>query len=115
MNKNEKIIEMVEKDFLTLRNLERSMHFAIKSDKGRQYQFKILYAAFKRTSEIMLSRRKIIAKMLGLELNMIKESHKPHQSIKPAYNMDNPKHRLILTLLYELKLKPKHLKVHSLN
>lgn len=71
MNKNEKILDLVEKDFLTLANLERSIQFAINSHKGRQYQYKISHAAFKRTCDVMLKRRKQIAKMLGLKLKMI--------------------------------------------
>ena len=68
MNKNEKILELVEKDFLTLGNLEGSMQFAINSYKGKQYQFKVCHAAFRRTCDIMLRRRKEIAKLLGLKL-----------------------------------------------
>ena len=118
MNENQKILEIIEKDFLTLRNLEKSIWFAIKSNKCRQYQFKILYAAFRRTSEIMISRRKMIANMLGSELNLVKEQYKPEQSNRPDYNLDNPKHKIILRLLYELKLKPKqiiNLKVKDYN
>ena len=70
MNKK-KILECVEKDFLTLVNLERSMKFAINSYKGKQYQFKVLHAAFKRTCDILLKRRKYIAKELGLKLQML--------------------------------------------
>jgi len=110
MNKNQKILELVEKDFLTLGNLEKSMQFAINSYKGKQYQFKVLHAAFKRTCDIMLSRRKEIAKMLGLELKMVKDPSEPNKPTpKPAYNLDNPKHNMILRLLYELKLKPKQI------
>ena len=69
--KNEKIIELVEKDFLTLANLERSIQFALNSSKGRGFQYKVCHAAFKRTCEIMLKRRLKIARMLGLKLKMI--------------------------------------------
>ena len=71
MNK-EKILELVEKDFLTLANLERSMKYILHSSKGKGYQFKILHSAFKRTCDILLKRRKYIAKELGLELKLLK-------------------------------------------
>jgi len=71
MKKYEKTIELIEKDFLTLANLERSILFALNSSKGRQYQLKVCHAAFKRTCEIMLKRRERIAKMLGVKLKMI--------------------------------------------
>jgi len=70
MNK-QKILNLVEKDFLTIANLERSMQFALNSSKGKQYQFKVLHAAFKRTCDILLKRRKLIAKELGLKLKML--------------------------------------------
>jgi len=72
MNK-QKILEMVEKDFLTIGNLEASMHFMLKSSKGRGYQFKILHSAFKRCCDILLKRRRFIAKELGLKLTMLRE------------------------------------------
>ncbi len=72
MNK-EKILDFVEKDFLTLVNLERSMQFAINSNKGKQYQFKVLHASFKRTCDILLKRRKYIAKELGLKLQTLQD------------------------------------------
>ena len=108
MKKHEKILSLVEKDFLTLLNLERSIHFALHSNKGRQYQLKVCHAAFKRTCDIMLSRRKQIAKMIGLKLQILEN---PTRLKKPAqsaiYSTNNPRHRLILRLLYQLKLKPK--------
>lgn len=70
MNKN-KIVELVEKDFLTIANLERSMQYALNSNKGRGYQFKVLHSAFKRTCDILLKRRKFIAKELGVKLELI--------------------------------------------
>ena len=72
MNKR-KILDFVEKDFLTISNLERSMKYAINSSKGRGYQFKILHSAFKRTCDILLKRRKFIAKELGLKLQLLKD------------------------------------------
>ena len=57
MNKK-KILEAIEKDFLTIANLERSMKYMLHSNKGKQYQFKILHSAFKRTCDILLKRRK---------------------------------------------------------
>ena len=71
MNKNKRILELVEKDFLTLANLEGSLQYAIKSSRGRHYQLKVCHAAFRRTCDIMLKRRKEIAKMLGLKLSLI--------------------------------------------
>lgn len=71
MNKNEKIVEMAEKDFLTLANLERSIYFALNSSRGKHYQLKVIHAAFKRTCEIMLKRRKDMARMLGCRLKRI--------------------------------------------
>ena len=68
--KNE-ILELVEKDFFTLANLERSIHYALNSNKGKQYQYKICHAAIKRTCDIMLKRRQKIAKILGLKLQLI--------------------------------------------
>ena len=65
MNKR-KILEFVEKDFLTLINLERSIEFAINSNKGKQYQFKVLHAAFKRTCNILLKRRKYHRNSFGI-------------------------------------------------
>lgn len=62
-----------DKDFLTIANLERSMQFAINSNKGKQYQFKVLHAAFKRTCDILLKRRKHIAKELGLKLQILQD------------------------------------------
>ena len=119
MNKNEKIIELVEKDFLTLSNLEGSLQYAIKSSRGMHYQLKVCHAAFKRTCDIMLKRRKEIAKMLGLKLQMIGEpSEKQFNLQKIEYLTNNPKHKRILRLLYELKLKPKqiiNLKVKDYN
>jgi len=103
MNKN-KILELVEKDFKTLSNLERSIKFALKSNKDRQYQYKVCHAAFKRTYDIMLRRREQIAKMLGLKPN-----HASAKNTKTEYNLKNPKHRIILRLLYELNLKPKQI------
>ena len=110
MNKN-KILQLVEKDFLTLVNLERSIQYAIKSSKGRQYQLKVCHAAFKRTCDIMLHRRKEIAKMLGLKLCMIGDPSevKKAEYKQIGYLTDNPKHRIILRLLYELRLKPKQI------
>ncbi|MBD3247069.1 hypothetical protein GF378_00425 [Candidatus Pacearchaeota archaeon] len=104
MNKN-KILELVEKDFKTLMNLERSIKFALNSTKGRQYQYKVCHAAFKRTYDIMLRRREQIAKIIGMKL----KSSKKEQNHKITYNLKNPKHRIILRLLYELKLKPKQI------
>lgn len=72
MNKK-KILEFVEKDFLTIANLERSMQYALNSNKGRQYQFKILHSAFKRTCDILLKRRRYIARELGLKLQMLQD------------------------------------------
>jgi len=72
MNK-QKILNLVEKDFLTLHNLENSIKYALRSNKGRQYQFKVLHAAFKRTCDILLKRRKYIAKELGLKLKTLKD------------------------------------------
>ena len=72
MNKR-KILEMVEKDFLTIANLERSMKYMLNSYKGKGYQFKILHSAFKRTCDILLKRRKFIAKELGLKLTMLRD------------------------------------------
>lgn len=70
MNKT-KIVNLVEKDFLTIANLERSMKFMLHSNKGKQYQFKVLHSAFKRTCDIFLKRRKIIARELGLKLELL--------------------------------------------
>ncbi len=72
MNKK-KILDFVEKDFLTIANLERSIQYALNSNKGKQYQYKILHAAFKRTCDILLKRRKYIAKELGLKLKMLRD------------------------------------------
>jgi|ETNmetMinimDraft_33_1059910.scaffolds.fasta_scaffold328079_1 hypothetical protein len=72
MNKT-KIVNLVERDFTTLANLERSIQFAINSRKGRQYQYKVMHAAFKRTCDILLKRRKYIAKQLGRRLELIKD------------------------------------------
>jgi len=72
MNKK-KILEYIEKDFLTIANLEGSMQYALNSCKGRQYQFKVLHAAFKRTCDILLKRRKYIAKELGLKLQSLQD------------------------------------------
>jgi len=44
MNKK-KILDLVEKDFLTIANLERSIRYALQSNKDKQYQFKIIHAA----------------------------------------------------------------------
>ena len=71
MNKR-KILEMVEKDFLTIANLERSLKFALNSQKGRQYQYKVLHASFKRTCDIILNRRKFIAIDLSLKLQVVR-------------------------------------------
>ncbi|MBD3163690.1 hypothetical protein GF323_00650 [Candidatus Woesearchaeota archaeon] len=68
-----KILDMSERDFLTIANLERSMHYVLKSGKGRAYQFRIMHAAFKRACDIMLKRRKHIAKELGLKLIRLKD------------------------------------------
>lgn len=73
MNKKQKILDMVERDFLTLSNLEQSMRYAINSYKGRQYQHKVIHAAFKRTCDIMLKRRKDIARILGLKLLLLQD------------------------------------------
>ncbi len=103
MNKN-KIIDLVEKDFKTLLNLERSIKFALNSNKGRQYQYKVCHAAFKRTCDIMLRRREQIANIIGL-----KPKHTSAKNTKTKYTLKNPKHRIILRLLYELNLKPKQI------
>jgi hypothetical protein len=68
-----KILDFVERDFQTLGNLERSMRYALNSDKGRGYQYRILHSAFKRTCDIMLRRRKLIARELGLKLLNIQD------------------------------------------
>lgn len=68
-----KILECVEKDFLTIANLEQSMKFMLNSYKGRQYQLKILHSAFKRTCDILLKRRRYIAKELGLKLQLLQD------------------------------------------
>lgn len=70
MNKK-KIIEYLEKDFITLANLEGSLHYAIKQHNNKQQQMKILHAAFKRTCDIMLKRRKCISKQLKTPLKLI--------------------------------------------
>jgi hypothetical protein len=72
MNKT-KILDVVEKDFLTLRNLERSIQFALKSRRGTHYQLKVMHAAFRRTCDILLKRRTYIAKQLGLKLQLLKD------------------------------------------
>ncbi|MCK5282483.1 MAG: hypothetical protein KAK00_03670 [Nanoarchaeota archaeon] len=70
MNKK-KILELVEKDFFTIANLERSMKYMLNSGNRKQYQHKVLHAAFRRTCDILLKRRKYIAKELGLELQLL--------------------------------------------
>ena len=74
MNK-QKIVEYLEKDFLTLTNLEGSLQYAIKCHSDKQYQMKILHVAFKRCCEIMLKRREYIAKQLKIKLKMIKSPY----------------------------------------
>ena len=70
MNK-EKILELVEKDFITLRNLEGSIIYILSSRKGAYYQRKIMHGAFRRACDIMYKRRKKIAKMLGLKFTIL--------------------------------------------
>lgn len=82
MNK-EKIIEYLEKDFVTLANLEGSLHYAIKQHNDKQYQMKILHAAFKRCCDIMLKRRKYISKQLKTPLKILKNPSKKQQRPKP--------------------------------
>lgn len=72
MNKR-KILQFVEKDFLTIANLERSIRYALHSNKSKQYQLKVIHAAFKRTCDILLKRRKYIAKELGLKLKLLQD------------------------------------------
>ncbi|MDP7506015.1 MAG: hypothetical protein QF362_01035 [Candidatus Woesearchaeota archaeon] len=71
--KTKRILELTEKDFLTIANLERSIYFALNSSKGKQYQYKIIHAAFKRTCDILLKRRKYIAKELSLKLQLLQD------------------------------------------
>ncbi len=73
LGNRKKILEMVERDFLTIGNLEASMQFMLKSYKGRGYQYKILHSAFKRCCDILLKRRKFIAKELGLKFTILRE------------------------------------------
>ncbi|MFH1642089.1 MAG: hypothetical protein ABIC04_04265 [Nanoarchaeota archaeon] len=67
-----KILKEIESDFLTIANLERSMRFMLHS-KSKQHQFKILHCAFRRTCDILLKRRKFIAKELGLKLQLLQD------------------------------------------
>ncbi len=87
MNKT-KILELIEKDFLTIANLEGSLQYAIKSGRNPQWQMRILHCAFKRACDIMLKRRKFIAKQLGLELKLLQDP--PEKRKKPAKNPNSP-------------------------
>ena len=71
----------LKQNILTLNNLERSLIYAINSNKGRQYQFKVIHAALKRANKIISKRKEV----------------KPKQA--KQCTTTNPKHIFILKLL----------------
>jgi len=94
MDKN-KTLDLTDKNCITLLNLERSIRYGLNT--GNQ---SIIYSAFKRANEIMLKRSKELAKFSGIK--------KP--TLQDILNTTgNETHKLVLKMLFELKLKPKQI------
>lgn len=94
MDKN-RILDLADKNCITLLNLERSVKYAL--NNGNRY---IIYSAFKRTHEIMQKRREELAKGLGIRKPTLQEI---------SNTTNNETHKLVLKMLFELKLKPKQI------
>ena len=95
----QKINKLIEKNNITLKNLERSIRFAL-NNKEKQYQ--IINSAFTRTNDILNKREKEIKSILKLRTHK-KEYNKVELHIN---NVTNSTHQLILKLFFEVKLKP---------
>jgi len=93
----QKILKLIEKNNVTLINLERSINFAINNKEKQQC---IINSAFTRTSNILNRREKEIKNILKL-----KTIGKNNREL-PIDKVNNSTHQLILKLLLKTKLKP---------
>ena len=89
-----KILDIANKDLITLDNLEQSIKYAMNTGNH-----KIIYSAFKRTQDIMLRRRKDLTRELGV-------STKTPSLQEILSTTDNETHKQVLRLLFDAKLKP---------
>ncbi|MBI2135580.1 hypothetical protein HYU06_00740 [Candidatus Woesearchaeota archaeon] len=90
-----KTLDIADKNCITLLNLERSIKYGLNT--GNQG---IIYSAFRRANEIMLKRSKEIAKTAGIKKPTVQEI---------LSTTNNETHKLVLKMLFELKLKPKQI------
>jgi GH15 family glucan-1,4-alpha-glucosidase len=74
----------------TIENLKKSVKYAIDSGKGKAYQYKVVYSAFKRAEKALRS-----------------EKEPALQEILATTK--NEKHQMVLRLLFREKLKPKQI------
>ena len=90
-----KTLDIADKNCITLLNLERSIRYGLNT--GNQ---SIIYSAFRRANEIMLKRREEVAKASGIKKPTVQ---------KILSTTENATHKLVLKMLFELKLKPKQI------